>query len=64
MSAIEPGDEQGDVWNLLYDQIRSVLIQYGRENAFREGDYWVDDDNMGYRRILVTTGSGGSGLSI
>ena len=46
MSAMED-KEQGKVWSILYDRITKLLQQFGTENPFGEGDYWVLDDNWG-----------------
>src|SRR5687767_10045579 len=39
--------EQERTWGILYDQIRAILLEFGEENAFGDGDYWVLDDNWG-----------------
>ncbi len=46
-------DEQGNTWALLYQRVCDVLSLFGTENAFGEGDYWVLDDNYGWRETHV-----------
>ena len=41
--------EQCREWAILYDQIKSVLQQYGQENdGTEEKDYLLVDDNLGW----------------
>lgn len=40
--------EQETEWQLLHDCISDVLDVYGTRNAFREGDYWLLDENWGW----------------
>ena len=37
-------------WSRLFNLITEALDQFGKKNAFREGDYWLLDDNWGWRR--------------
>src|SRR5262245_57490817 len=37
-------------WQVLHDRIDGLLQNYGRKNAFREGDYWLLDENWGRHR--------------
>lgn len=37
-------------WSRLHNLITEALDQFGKKNAFREGDYWLLDDNWGWRR--------------
>lgn len=37
-------------WTQLHDLIVKTLDRIGKKNAFREGDYWLLDDNWGWRR--------------
>jgi len=41
---------QESEWVQLHDLISKALDQFGKKNAFREGDYWLLDDNWGWRR--------------
>jgi hypothetical protein len=41
---------QEDEWLFLHDRITQTLDNFGRKNAFRKGDYWLVDDNWGWRR--------------
>jgi hypothetical protein len=36
---------QEQEWGLLYDQLVVLLQNYGANDAFRRGDYWLLDDN-------------------
>jgi hypothetical protein len=42
--------KQETEWLLLYEQIVKTLDQFGKRDAFRKGDYWLVDDNWGWRR--------------
>lgn len=46
-------DEQDRIWNMLYQQLVDLFSQHGLENAFGEGDFWVVDDNYGWKRLTV-----------
>lgn len=47
-------DELRDkIWEELYKSVVSVLLQYGKEETTGDGDYWVVDDNYGWRRQIV-----------
>ena len=35
-------------WQVLHDAITGTLDRYGKKNAFREGDYWLLDDNWSW----------------
>jgi hypothetical protein len=37
-------------WHRLHDQITELLDRYGKKNAFGKGDYWLVDDNWGWKR--------------
>jgi hypothetical protein len=39
---------QEENWQILHDRITETLRPFGRKNAFREGDYWLLDDNWGW----------------
>jgi hypothetical protein len=46
--------EQEREWAVLYDQIKSVLQQYGHENdGAEEKDYLLVDDNLGLYRHRI-----------
>ena len=34
-------------WQALYDALGAVLIQFGKEDAYGNGDYWIVDDSYG-----------------
>lgn len=40
-------------WRLLHDRITATLNRFGRKDAFRNGDYWLVDDNWGWERHQV-----------
>jgi hypothetical protein len=42
-----------ELWNSLYRQIVGVMVQYGKEDACGDGDFWVVDDDYGWRRHSV-----------
>lgn len=47
-------DETRDrIWGELYRRIVDVLGRYGKEDAIGNGDFWVVDDNYGWRRHTV-----------
>jgi hypothetical protein len=47
-------DELRDrIWTDLYRRIVELLRRYGKEDAIGEGDFWVVDDNYGWRRHTV-----------
>ncbi len=45
--------ERARAWQILYDRIIAVLQQFGTNNAFGKGDYWVLDDNWGPQQQKV-----------
>jgi hypothetical protein len=46
--------EQCREWATLYDQIKSVLQQYGQENdSAEEKDYLLVDDNLGWYKHRI-----------
>src|SRR5262249_57073319 len=46
--------EQEREWAILYDQIKSVLQQYGQENdGSEEKDYLLVDDNLGWYKHRI-----------
>jgi hypothetical protein len=49
--------EQCREWATLYDQIKSVLQQYGQENdSAEEKDYLLVDDNLGRYKHRIESG--------
>ena len=46
MGAAEDAAQERD-WQTLHDAITATLDQFGRKDAFGEGDYWLVDDNWG-----------------
>jgi hypothetical protein len=40
-------------WQVLHDRVTETLDRFGKKNAFGEGDYWLVDDNWGWRRHQV-----------
>jgi hypothetical protein len=37
-------------WKALHDRITATLDQFGQKDAFGKGDYWLLDENWGWRR--------------
>jgi hypothetical protein len=48
MSMAEETAQERD-WQTLHDAITVTLDRFGRKDAFGEGDYWLLDDNWGWR---------------
>jgi hypothetical protein len=48
--ALDSEATQDAEWTVLGDQIANCLDRFGRKDAFRNGDYWLVDDNWGWRR--------------
>jgi hypothetical protein len=46
-------DAHNHLWNNLYNSLVRLLRQYGHEDPCGDGDYWVVDDNYGWRRHTV-----------
>jgi hypothetical protein len=46
-------EQQVAAWNLLYEQVTGLLARYGKENSGGHADYWVNEDNYGWRRISI-----------
>lgn len=44
---------QNQIWDSLYRAIVDFLKLYGKEDACGDGDYWVVDDNYGWRRHTI-----------
>lgn len=34
-------------WQALYDALDAVLVKFGKEDVYGEGDYWIVDDSYG-----------------
>lgn len=47
MSTEDDELRQSALWESLYERLLEFLGQYGREEADRNSDFWVDDDNLG-----------------
>jgi hypothetical protein len=46
--------EQDREWNILYEKIKSLLLQYGEENeGAEEKDFLLVDDNLGLYRHRI-----------
>ena len=45
--------DQDRIWNRLYRSIRSLLRRHGVESATGAGEFWLVDDNYGWRRHTV-----------
>ncbi len=45
--------EQERVWGLLYDLIQGALQQFGQEEFRGRADYFLVDDNYGFKRHAV-----------
>jgi hypothetical protein len=46
-------DVRDRIWGDLYRKIVVLLRRYGKEEPTGDGDYWVVDDNYGWRRHTV-----------
>jgi len=46
-------DAQSQAWNSLYARLRYILNKYGKESSMGSGDYWIVDDNWGYKSHKV-----------
>lgn len=44
---------QEQEWSALYEAIAGVLRQYGTEDPYGKGDYWILDENWGPRQQKV-----------
>jgi hypothetical protein len=40
-------------WQELHDRVTAVLDQYGRKDPFGDGDYWLVDENWGWRDLQL-----------
>jgi hypothetical protein len=45
--------DQNKTWERLYRRICNLLQQFGNEDAFARGDYWVEDENWGHRQQKI-----------
>jgi hypothetical protein len=46
-------EKQVSIWDRLYEQVTVLLARHGMEDSVGKGDYWVVDDNYGWRRSQV-----------
>lgn len=46
-------DRRDKIWSRLYRQLVDFFEHYGAEDACGRGDFWVVDDNYGWRRHFV-----------
>ena len=47
----DPDAVQDATWERLHQGVMDVLAQYGIEDGFGDGDYWINFDNYGWTRI-------------
>ena len=40
-------------WQILHDRITETLDAFGRKDAFGKGDYWLVDENWGWRTQAI-----------
>jgi hypothetical protein len=45
--------ERDRIWDDLYRKIVALLRPHGRNDAIGEGEYWILDDNYGWRRQTI-----------
>jgi hypothetical protein len=50
---IESEEDQLKDWSALYQKISQTLGQYGTEDPFRQGDYWIVDESNGLRQHKI-----------
>lgn len=53
MRETDDDEKQAAEWAALYDLLIGALASYGKNDAFGEGDYWVLDDDYGWRSHKV-----------
>jgi hypothetical protein len=46
-------EEQAAKWDILYREIRTLLLHFGTESFRRTADCWVDDDNLGTKQQKI-----------
>jgi len=46
-------EKQSEMWHRLYQQVVDLLAHYGVDNPLGDGDYWVVEDNYGWRRVTI-----------
>jgi hypothetical protein len=44
-------------WEALYSELLTLLAQFGRNDPFGDGDYWLVDDDWGGHRQKVCVSS-------
>ena len=45
--------EQSESWKLLYERLRTRLLDFGTEDYRAAADCWIDDDNIGTRQQKI-----------
>jgi hypothetical protein len=40
-------ERQREEWEALYEQLRLLLCEHGKEDPFGDGDFWIVDGNYG-----------------
>jgi hypothetical protein len=46
-------EEQVRAWDDLYERVAELLARYGTEDSSGDRDYWVNEDNYGWRRVTI-----------
>jgi hypothetical protein len=46
-------EQQVETWHRLYEQVAGTLAQYGKIDSSGSADYWINEDNYGWKRISV-----------
>jgi hypothetical protein len=46
-------EEQVRAWDDLYERVAELLARYGTEDSSGNRDYWVNEDNYGWRRVTI-----------
>jgi hypothetical protein len=49
----ENTEEQATKWDILYREIRTLLLHFGTEDFRRTADCWLDDDNLGTKQQKI-----------
>jgi hypothetical protein len=53
ISMNEQDEARARIWTDLYHKVVDLLRQFGNESPFTGGDFFVVDDDYGWRRIIV-----------
>jgi hypothetical protein len=53
MVASNDEERQGEEWDALYARIKTLLSHWGVEDYIGRSDYFIVDDNYGYRRQTI-----------